>query len=239
MKKKIFVSVLCLAIISASAIFFTSSKERPAARHVKAWQVMELSKDFDSAYIATLSEAGFDNIGSVKNLKYVSARKYWMDKYGLYFLGDDEMQKFLKDNDFIIGDASRFLEEIPKTAGKEMIDNFKKAFNEPYFLFYQKDKQWVLKYAEVSNKPDRGFCDNGHNTNDYIEEGVMRRYNIPVTNNFCIEVHSGYIIQIVSGANCFNTTGLTIEDGILKAVPPKDPIAVVKVNNGWVQLAGW
>lgn len=243
MKKKVLVSVIIGLALAAGGYFFIFAKSKPNVRSVKMWQrQMEFDKNFDSAYIASLSQAGFSSLKEVKNMKYVIERIKWMKEYGLHFLGDEEMNKFLVDNDFIIGDADQYIGDVPPDAGKEMIANFKKIgfVEKRYKLTLNSGRQIIFTAEEVSpTQIGDGVNTNLHWTQDFISRDLMTLNNIPNESGFSI-VPEGVKIQIVAGMEKFNTQGMVIEDRILKAPPPPpDPIAIVKVRYGWVQLAGW
>jgi len=246
MKKKLLFTGLIVAALVV--VLFIQAKPKPLARELKyANRSLSFADNFDSAYYADLKAAGFTSIENVKALSYITERKKWMREYGLYFLGDAEMSQFLSDNDFIIGPASRYIEDVPKEAGLKMIENFNKIYsvsmNAPNrYKLYTRNNEWILDESEFIRPPSENFCNDPSTATAYVYPEIIMQKGIEITPFFCIErqsVETGVQIQIIAAAKCFNTVGMVIEDRVLKAVPPKDPIAVVKVKDGWVELANW
>lgn len=239
MKKKILIAVLSVMILGAASFLFIRSKSKPVARELKeADRSTSFHKDFDSSYYAELSKLGFSSNDGVKSLRYITERKKWMAGYGLYFLGDEEMSKFLNDNDFIIGPADKYLGEVPKEAGEKMAENFSKAFSREIYRVYTDDIDIVVYKEDFAYVPERDFC-NGNSLQDYFSREIIEKYRIPSTSAFCINKIQGSGIHIISGAKDFNTEGMILKNGILEKTPPVDPIAVVRVAGGWVELTSW
>jgi hypothetical protein len=201
---KIVLTVLLFLSLGAGVYFtLTSAKSKTIARSLKGFPVeTELPKGIDSAYIEELRNHGFHNSPQVKTWLNVVSRKWWKEQYGLCFIGDDEMTKFLLDNDFIMGEAGKFLDNVPVEAGKEMMSNLKRIEN------------WL---------PSLGF-------GGFILDGDTIRQTDPIRDRK---------IFIIAAAGKFDTTGMVLREGILEAIAPPDPIAVVKVDYGWVELANW
>jgi hypothetical protein len=244
MKKKILLPALLVLVATATYFVFSSSISKPIARSIKlADRSMDAPTDFDVTYLESLKDVGFNSLKDVKHLKNIQNRKDWMDKCGVYFLGDDEMTKFLTDNDFIIGAADRFLCEIPKEAGVNMIQRFRPirdSLTMYYLHIYNTfDMVYCLEASEMAIKPENIIRRKEEESFvKYLKPSTIEERKIPAPYVWDMNIVRPEI-QIIAAAKCFNTEGMIIEDRILKATPPKDPIAVVKVKDGWIELVNW
>ncbi len=74
-----------------------------------------------------------------------------------------------------------------------------------------------------------------------VKLSAIQRENMPITAFFTLEkqkeISNGVII--IGASKYFNTSGMNLIDRILSVPPPKDPIAALKVANGYVELANW
>jgi len=211
MKKKIITGVLFGVALLAGSFFLYSSKVRPIARSLKDYPTtITLPANVDSTYVANLEALGFVNIADVQTYHYIVARQKWQRDYGLNFIGDNEMTRFLEVNDFIMGESSRYIDKIPAAAGELIIANFKRI-------------EKVVPHPLPT--PDQMVWFNL--THEGAGEEIQIMPPLPL------------IIYVVAGVNKFDTSGMEIKQGVLTAVAPPDPIAVMKVEHGWVELAAW
>lgn len=252
--KKAIIGLLVVAASVGLYFSFTSyiskKKENTLQRQVvKPILSDKLPEGFDSVYVERMSELGMNTTKEAMLLLNVKQRKYWKENFGLTFMGDNEMTEFLAENKFILGEANRYLHMIPVEVGNVMIDNINKI-NPPdkkmYRFWETAGSTWILNEEDVNVHPtvgrniDFAYYDN-EQTYRMIKQSIREKYSLP-NNLHChimLEPTKKSEIYIIGSAKEFNTTGMVIEDGILKAIPPKDPIAVLKVPNGYVELASW
>lgn len=246
MKKKILFSSLFIVCLAVSYLVLSSSKGRKIERTVKSYERgIVLPEGVDSTYSEKLISLGFNN-ESTNIYRYTQRRKFYFEKYGLNFIGETELTKFLKDNDFICGESSRYIDEIPLQAGKKMVQNFDKIKSSIRIHKYRdvlSNQSFLISEDDIIKKVEGNLYEcNELNSAEILHQTIKRstivEYGLVGRFGWFIQ-RSPYQIHIIGAAKSFNTTGMVIEEGILKAMPPKDPIAIVKVNDGWVELANW
>lgn len=247
MKKKI-ITIASLLLI-AGAWFFTQSStlvKKPATIS-RPWLDKEIPLGFDSAYVSELSKVGVNATKDYKLLTYSNGRKYWKNSCGLNFIGNDEMTSFLTDNNFILGDVGRYNESIPVDAGRALLINIKKvkSLDRPVYSYWTTGgAAFTLTKEEVIPEIAEGqtieFVNWRSYPNGIITNEAMERTGLKA-DIFCSlrREKTTTNIMIIAAAKNFNTEGMNIKDNILTAPPPKDPIAVVKVQDGYVELASW
>lgn len=213
--KKLIVPLSVLAVGIGGYFVLESSMAKPIATSLKEFpHTMELPKGIDSAYVAKLNEFGFGNTQSAREYRYILARQKWQKNFGLTFIGEQEMSNFLEDNGFIIGASDKFLESIPAEAGREMMDN------------YNKIKDCLFRYnalwTSVAGTGTLVFGDNLNLSVDWPIEPPPPRI--------------AHTIYVIANAKKFNTEGMVVKEGKLIN---HDPIAVVKTDGGYVEIAHW
>jgi hypothetical protein len=245
MKKKVIVSLTVAALLIGGGMFFMSAMNRPVSPYPTA---TKLPTGIDIEYVKKLDSLGFKNNESVMLLKSIEARKYWSDTYGVTYINDNDMAKFLRDNNFIMGDADRFKEEIPTDAGAKIIEGYKKlkgkamvhtyrsVLNNQSFLLSDEDLQDPYRNMTGEFKCDK--LDYNEVANQVIMPETISRLGIRPDFGWFIRFGESKI-KIIAAKSKFNTEGMEIEDGFLRWPAPPDPIAVLQVPNGYVELANW
>jgi hypothetical protein len=203
--KKLLWLIPTVLFIAGGMSYFTFSSlvPKPEIRSVnQAFTRETMPEGMDSARVEQLKSMGFTIVPDVQNYNSVSKRQYYKKEFGLLFIGDNELQKFLDDNDFIMGPATSFRENVPPQAIDKIQENASRLK-----IKFSYDQTWaVLRIDSDGNIRGDGM------------------YNP---------------LYIIAGAKSFNTEGMELKEGILTAIPPKDPIALAKVDGGYVELANW
>lgn len=191
-------------IVVATCVGIFAAKSKPIAKTLVEYSAeTKLPEGVTEEYITKMQMLGLGNAENIRTYSYILERQKWHKKYGLVFIGNEEMKKFLKDNDFVIGEARRYKDNIPVTEGNLINENLHRI----------KESLPHRQYPVIRD----GITYIG---GDNPSEPIMD-------------------IFIIASAMKFNTEGMVIEEGVLKAIAPPDPIAVVKVQNGYVELAHW
>ncbi len=103
MKKKILIPIMLILLLGGSAAYY-KTKDRDLKKPILAYK---LSGGADSAYLEDMANIGLISYKSALAFKYTKERVFYMSKYGLNFMGDEEMKEFLEDNNFIMGAAEK------------------------------------------------------------------------------------------------------------------------------------
>lgn len=241
------------------ALCLVSTMNFNKARTVKRPPV-DAPKGYSEAFAKKLQEAGFTANENVTYMQTKEHRDYWQKTFGLNFIGDVEIQKFLHDNDFIMGETTRYLGEMPQSAFVEMNKNLEMV-RKKYAPF--------VKFSEIDNDFNGTFMftDGGGVTgwSSSLSWSPMPSttreftYDVP-TGVRVTELVDGTVktervekgkstiiydtlplnseVWIIAAKAKFNTEGMQLEGRILRN-PPTDPIALVKVKSGYVELANW
>ena len=242
MKKKIIIG--CLLAIIASSAFVYKTKERTLVRPNLS---TELPYGLDSDYIKKMISLGMNTSKEAKLLINVSQRKYWKTTFGLNFLGEDEMATFLSDNSFILGPADKYKNIVPTEAGHTLAKNFDMIGD------YQEEKYsyWSIggtvytltkKEVLINLIPGQTIWFPVLSEQGLITKSAILRTGL-VPNVYCLlrhELKPKNSIYIIGAQKDFNIpSDWSIVNDILMPPPPKDPIAVIKVYGGYVELARW
>jgi hypothetical protein len=164
------------------------------------------------ATLTSLKDAGFVNVPMVINKEATVLREKWKRQFNLLFISDVEAKQLLEENDFIIGPSSRYIKDIPDAAANDIAMNFN-ILRKSNVLTYTAPDGRVFTQEELD--------DFDKNAKDWILTGTVNNQ-----------------IFVIGPASNFNTDGMVITDRQL--VNKKlDPIAVMKVDKGYVQIAKW
>jgi len=251
-KKTLTIAIICLlmggVIYNASSYLYRSemSLKRLGLQY-------SLPKGFDSASVSELYKMGFKNVQSAGFINAVIKRKMYNEKYGLLFMSDSEVESFLKDNNFIMGDADKYIGNLPEHAVTNIISNFEKLNDKRsvYLLTLTHDRisfelySDELKYEIVDKATviswDTDYAKTMGRIQSIVKESAMANKNIPNSDFWTLRKmkNSNERVMVIGGAKDFNTTGMELVKGIISLPVPKDPIAILKVPGGYVELASW
>lgn len=243
MKKKLL--LISLAVISIAGL--AVMKLTPAKQ-----------KDDDLKYF--LRKAGFNKIPELKSYSVDKNKNYWLDKHGLFFVTDSEMDSLLLINNFIIGESSFYKESIPDEAAKEMKKNYSAVKNDILKYNVEPHDCVIQDHAIWFTENEVGYWMSGENisTNwikfdiisDNLEDRLSKKgvkvlndyYNIYSADRWRSSIDNSMgRIFVVADKSKFDTTGMVIANNhLLRPEPPRrDPIAVIKHRGGYVILARW
>lgn len=201
-----------------------------------------------------LQSAGFNKVPGVIKYNSIEEKKYWFNKYGVYFITHDEMKVLCDSNNFIIAPCTVYKGSIPDVAIKEMQVNYNKIgddmlkYNahhtgEAGMLFTENETGWWL-----SNKTEDWYGYYNFLSDDLKDRlnsrGVKvlkEQYGLSSFTEWRWNKTDTYTkIQIVADSENFDLTGLD-KNGYLytKHIPKRDPIAVIQHRNGYIILAKW
>lgn len=246
MKKKIIIySTIALLITSG---FYYKTKE-PSLIPIELAKIAPMIGD--SAYFESMAALGFKDEKISHIISYVKNRGYWEREFGLKFIGNDEMDKFLNDNSFILGPASNFKSTVPVEAGKRIIKEYERIsnFSSSYTLTLLHDNlSYTLSKNDLVIVPQSGQTLNWMNyvsgtawasMTRLVKPEAMGKHNIRASDFFTLAKTPNSDVLIIASKSEFKTEGMDLINRILSHPVPKDPIAVIKVKDGYVELASW
>jgi len=241
-KRNVIVSIIVLLLITCAATY--RLKDRTLKRPDYS---LELPEGLDSTYISELNKHGVSNFKESILYRNIMQRRYWKENCGLNFLGENEMKDFLSDNNFILGDVDKYKKMIPVEAGKIMIQNIEKIkkFERPVYVLWRIGENAItLQKEDVIPEMSEGQTIDFVNYRDYpngiITNDAVKKYNLSLDiyynlrKEICITK-----ILIVGSIKEFNIEGMDLIENVLTRPSPKDPIAVIKVQDGYVELVNW
>jgi hypothetical protein len=248
MKKLILPIVLVIVVLSI--VFITNNKSNAVSVIPKKSKEVEL-REF-------LKQAGFNKVPSVVTNTVTSEKLYWQKTYGLNFLTHAEVKILCDSNNFIIGPASAYQEEIPMESIMEMKRNYERITPDilkyristyletpmQVFLFSESEvsegisRRWKWLYSEIELGNDAEISKNlsgkGHDVfnTHYAGSQDYSKWEKAFTTEFSK-------IKIIADHRKFDKTGLVIIGNELQRPPVPDPIAVIQHRNGYIILAKW
>jgi hypothetical protein len=247
MKKKILALTAMFilgAIVYSTASFFVekyAQVKRPVIQSL-------LPAGYDSASIADLYAVGFKNAKNIELYEAYKTRKKYMDEYHIMYMTDTQVKQLLSDNNFILGDADRFTGTIPKFAIDSIVSKVKQVGDNRsiYELFLPHNNLQFDLYSDEMNKvPVSGHANwdayYGTLFGNFIKQSAIAKHKIPASDFWQINLkkQSNTRVVIIAGANQFDITGMQVVQGILSLPVPKDPIALLQVPGGYVELVNW
>jgi hypothetical protein len=244
MKKFIFPAIAVILLIAGAIVF---SALHPAPKLILFEQ--ELKKEESKYSLADakfLNQIGFEQSKNVAyNLSQLFRDKinFYKDKYNLDFIPNRILDTVLKTTGLIIGSSHKFIGAIPSINTKETETNLLKLFPSTdktcYVIYNDKtlnDGKLVGYVTEDAIKLDmldwvksRGHC--------YTSQALK---NDKYTDFAQVIYLPEKDIQlfVVASQNDFNLTGSEIDQN--KIVPKiKDPMILLKVQDGYVKLTSW
>lgn len=253
MKKFFLFVALPLLIISAFVFSMDFKKATSVKRPNTAAPI-----GYSEHYAKTLEQFGFVQNENVLYLQTQKHRDYWQKNFKLNFIGDGEIQKFLRDNDFIMGPTSSYLGAIPENSLRQldaMGADLKNRY--PPFIKWENDtRKWneregmTFGTVTLGTPSTLSISDGGMATwseiipipkttelidGTQIIEGTDKGKTTKTIDTIPLSPQNIFIIAAVDK---FDTKGMNLEGRILRN-PPRDPIAVAKVLNGYVELVNW
>jgi hypothetical protein len=233
-----------IAILLVSGVVFGVSRIIPAKE-----------KDVDVKVF--LKEAGFNKIPELRSYSVDVNKKYWLNKYGLYFVTLKEMDSLLLLNNFIIGASQFYKESIPDAAAKEMAVNYKKIKNDVPAYYIDPTSGLGSNYTTAFTEDEVGWWMSGKLNDDSYDYTLISRklekrltkkgrktlrdvYRISGAHSWNMQYRKP-VIEVVADKSKFDTTGMVIVNNhLLRPEPPRrDPIAVVRHREGYIILARW
>lgn len=174
---------------------------------------MKPKKEETLSNTANLKALGFTSSSSVLLADGILAKKTWNEK-GFKFITNTEFDALLLENDFVIGPSSAYIGTIPESAAASIVIGYKKFEENIDGRRYRRGDGQMWAKQEIT---------------DYYGDF-----------NFWISRFTDILaIQIIGPIEKFNREGLVLDGRELKPMTNPDPIAVVKVENGYVELARW
>lgn len=254
MKKFIYGTLtgICL-IVGGIALYviLSSNSMGKSARQDRAVKFFEDDykpmNGIDSAYAESLKDIGFVNAENVVSNEKNASFRFWKEKYNMSFRSEESVKKFLRDNDFIMGEAKKYKGVIPIEAGRHMMRMYLLVKDEVKTIFIRATHENISYQVSRNDMSDRygqpgSWREYGMLTNlaAIVKPKAMTKYSIADTPFWEVtEIDPKEKIMIIGPASKFDVTGMQLVDGFLKKVPPSDPIAVLKVDGGYVELAHW
>lgn len=159
-----------------------------------------------------LSSIGFRNSKSVLFISSSSEKQKWA-KMGFKYISQEEADFLMRENNFIIGPATVYIGEITEQASKEILTTYNEVQSLLPDMFVDPiNRSWTQKELDNMSAVDRAWVLTGR------------------------KAHSE--VYVIGPADKFNIEGMNLFG---RELTPKvvDPIAVLKVDFGFVELARW
>lgn len=164
-------------------------------------------------YLQSLIDAGFTRVPSVGTMTNHLLREKYKKEYGANFIGYDEMVQVCEDNGIITGPSSNYIKPIPEDAIATFSGNYKRItalLSTPDREFTAPDgKKWTNKRMEGLSSKDV----------DYVKALVGK-------------------VFIAAPLSHFDTNGMDVVDYHLQP-KSKDPIIIIGIEGGYLELARW
>lgn len=209
MKKFLF--IFSIAAILISSLSFESCSDASASKPDNP-EASKMVYNEPGSYINTLKEAGFDNLPLLASVEAEEKRAYYMKLCGLNYISEGEVQEILTKNDLMIAESKYYIGDIPKEAIS--------AFNENY-----------KKYKENIN-PEPGYMlGNKFYSQEWMDSEEGKRWEIrSEILQRGVKVGTAYVI---GSSDKFDNQAIEAEK------KGKDPIIIVPVEGGYLELARW
>lgn len=201
--------IYMLLLISSSLIYACTSAEASKPGEIKA----------DVNKIEQLKDIGFVNTSLIVNYEVSELKKYYFDKAKLKFLSENEVQSIVTENNLIIGPIENFIGNIPNNNVNEILENSKK---------YKNLRPENPIYITMDN---RSFTEEEYNKLDNKSKAWIDRTG---------QVKNKPIYLIAAPLEQFVVNdGQEINNKEIKNKPPVDPIVLIKVDRGYIELSRW
>lgn len=235
MKNKILITAISLLIIAAGTTAFVALKPNSKATTT----AISKQKCISSLYISKQDNYDWTKSAGIKipitltNPYTEAVRKFYLENYGLKFYTQAEVEKIARDNNMQFGMAEDFIPEIPVEHFNKIETNYKKISTE---LLYFSAGQFA---GEIATDIGIKLCENDFikipekltqdiQINEWIKPEAIKKYNIIQGKYFNIAPFGNLgKIRLICPPDAFIHRG------------PLDPIAIVPVHDGWVELDRW
>lgn len=179
----------------------------------EASKVEEASNPGD---IEMLNELGFNNTENVVSSEKFTLKQYY-GEMNLKFIHDVELKTILETDNLYLGPVEKFIGKIPEKNVNEIIKNA---------LAYKNKTNFVKTYITPDN---RAFTESEFNKLDEdAKSWILRRG----------KVNDKPVYLIAAPPDQFDLGSTFIENRTVKE-KPLDPIALIKVDKGYVELSRW
>lgn len=166
------------------------------------------------SYLETLKEAGFERIALVSSERNRLYRMQYKASTGLNFLGNDEVEAILKDQNLMIAETRFFIGHIPQTALDALQVN--------------------LRNYKASSAYTSGFVyDNQFYSDEWMEKEGPK---YAITTYVRLDGRRIGGMFIVGPANQFDVEAINEENANRNG---EDPIILISVEDGFLELARW
>lgn len=166
--------------------------------------------------IEELAKIGFTKSSSLIALKTSSEREAWTKK-GFVYISQEELGNIMAENNWFIGPANAYIGNIPADAAKKIANVYNRLSSYRFEIFVAPD--------------GRRFTEGELNKFSSIDANWIKTGTKTTT---------GAEVFVVAPSDKFDQTLLDIQGGELKPKTKNpDPIVVVKINNGYIELARW
>ncbi|HEV3223876.1 MAG TPA: hypothetical protein VGZ90_13400 [Puia sp.] len=259
MKKKILTTIICLLVISG-CIFLAASHPASDTKPVK------LKGNYTAGQLKSLHKLGFLKSANLndKDLTYdkiLNPKLYneWEAK-GFVFISDEGLTKICNENYLIIGEISDFKGEIPPANIDEITLMLNKLGNPEDRYILTHENGWKKEITRDDLKPERlnpdgslkpevptngvfsiGERNRGDNAYKYVKD-IKMLYgckDLKHLDQVFIE-KVDMPLRIVAEISLMDTVGKNVRN--FRIVPRnifRDPIVIIKVDGGYVQLTHW
>jgi hypothetical protein len=263
--KKISLIASALVVLCGAYIVFSSLKSKPKDKSFTAFVVdskrLEKTSNSDSysgEQIKFLKSMGLSNSETVKNnsvLSDANLSAFYMKKFGLKYMSNETVEAYCQKNDFIYGDLSNYIYQIPSQNVSQFKSNYQNVLSvDPslkgyYFLRTSLDEgSKFLEKIEVSeisqDKLPRinGALNGAPQSSDLLPLLPERKkyYNdkYPTVKDIVVDHALGNVIKIIAPDGFFKKDGYEVVGNELrrKAI---DPIIIMSVKDGWLILTEW
>lgn len=167
-------------------------------------------------YLKGLVEAGFVNVPGITEAVAVEKRKYYKEKYDFNFLSTSELNNLMIENHLIIGPAENYIGTIPSDVMIQIsinYDKFKKTdLNREISYVAPDNRVWTKTQVDEMSDSNRAYVLSGN------KKGT---------------------VLVAAPQNQFNTAGYIIIDNQMVKPAPKDPLALIEVEGGYIELGRW
>lgn len=218
-------ALLCSSYLIVSRYKVDETKSKVIKSTVKVTDV-----NIEDASLKTLKDIGLVNIPTIANAEATKNRKFYKEKYGLNFISETEMDVIVKENNLLIGETENFIGNIPENAAKDISKNY---------------AIYTAKFLEL-NKGSYMSPDGRIFTQEYVDELLKKNRKADANwitgkdkkGGYKIDETFSFKVNIAAPASQFRINDFEIINPKTGEII-KDPLALIRVNNGWVELARW
>jgi hypothetical protein len=217
MKNFVYSLIGAIVIFATLTVFPSAIPDFRTPKEVKSKPSSNSKQSVPSdQYLRGLVEAGFVNIPGITEAVAVERRKHYKEKYDLNFLSTSELSNLVTENHLIIGPAENYIGTIPSDVMIQIsinYDKFKKTdLNKGISYVAPDNRVWTKAQVDEMSNLDRMYVLSGN------KKGT---------------------VLVAAPQSQFNTAGYIIIDNQMVKPPPKDPLALIEVEGGYIELGRW